>query len=68
MAERARVVPGLMIPVFVAIMGVIALLNSTTSPQWATYRTVDVVRLVGSGMCFGAALVMAILTLRGRLR
>ena len=37
--------------------GVMNLLAMISSPTWANIRAVDVVRLIGTGMCFGAAIV-----------
>ena len=55
-----RTAPGVLVPLFVAFMGFAALINAASSPSFATFRTVDVVRLIASGMCFGAALVLFI--------
>jgi hypothetical protein len=41
------------IPLLVGLLGFSRL---TQSPQFESYRTVDVVQLLGSGACFGAAL------------
>ena len=48
--------PKVFVPVFTAFMGFGALMNAMSSPSFAAIRTVDVVRLLASGMCFGAAL------------
>lgn len=37
--------------------GVMNLLAMLSSPAWASIRGVDIVRLIGTGMCFGAAIV-----------
>jgi hypothetical protein len=37
-------------------------------PRFATFRGADVVQLIGTGMCFGAALVSLIFLLRSRPR
>ncbi len=39
------------------IFGVMNLLAMLSSPAWANIRGVDAVRLIGTGMCFGAAIV-----------
>ena len=39
------------------LFGIMNLLAMLSSPAWANIRGVDVVRLIGTGMCFGAALV-----------
>jgi hypothetical protein len=48
--------PKIVVPVFIGLMGMAPLLNVTSSPGFAAFRSVDVVRLLASGMCFGAAL------------
>ena len=55
-----RTAPRVLVPLFVAFMGFAALINAASSPSFATLRTVDVVRLIASGICFGAALVLFI--------
>jgi hypothetical protein len=37
--------------------GVMNVLHMLGSPAWANIRGVDVVRLIGTGMCFGGAIV-----------
>jgi hypothetical protein len=37
--------------------GVMNLLAMLSSPAWTNIRGVDIVRLIGTGMCFGAAIV-----------
>jgi hypothetical protein len=39
------------------LFGVMNLLAMLSSPAWANIRGVDVVRLIGTGMCFGGAIV-----------
>jgi len=58
--------PFFLVP-FLALMGAAALFNFARSPAFETTRAVDVVRLTGAGMCFGAALVLAVMFLRGKL-
>ena len=48
------------IPLFIGLLG---FHRVTQSPQFESYRIVDVVQLVGSGACFGAALVSLIFML-----
>ncbi len=55
MTDRTNA-PKLFVPLFVAFMGLAAFLNAAGSPGFAAVRTVDIVRLMASGMCFGAAL------------
>lgn len=47
------------------IIGSIGLMNLMHQPRFETYRTVDVVQLLGSGMCYGVALVAIIMLIRG---
>ena len=56
MTDRRKSVPRMFVPLFIASMGLAALTNEATSPRFATFHTIDVVRLIASGMCFGAAL------------
>jgi hypothetical protein len=39
------------------LFGIMNLLHMLSSPTWANIRGVDAVRLIGTGMCFGAAIV-----------
>lgn len=39
------------------IFGIMNFLAMLSSPTWANIRGVDVVRLIGTGMCFGVAIV-----------
>jgi hypothetical protein len=47
--------PGIFIAVFLLCMGFAPLVNFASSPAFETIRTIDVVRLMASGGCFGAA-------------
>ena len=59
--------PKVFVPLFIAFMGFAALMKAASSPGFAAIRSVDVVRLVASGMCFGAALAaLAIFFVGGR--
>jgi hypothetical protein len=51
------------VPVLVGSTGLIHLANQ---PRFALIQTVDVVQLLGSGMCFGVALFAVIAMLRGK--
>ena len=51
------------IPLFVGLTG---FYRVTQSPSFEMYRAVDIVQLLGSGMCFGAAMVGVIFLLRGQ--
>ena len=46
--------------------GVMNLLAMLSSPAWASIRGVDAVRLIGTGMCFGAAIISFVAYARDR--
>ncbi len=46
--------------------GVLNLLAMISSSAWANMRGVDIVRLIGTGMCFGGAIVSLGAYFRGR--
>lgn len=52
------------IVLFMLMVGLAGFYRVTQSPSFELYRTVDVVKLLCSGACFGAALVGVILLLR----
>ena len=62
---RRTSAPKVFVPLFIAFMGLAAFTNVASSPRFATFRAVDVVRLMASGMCFGAA-IAALLIFFGR--
>jgi hypothetical protein len=45
------------IALVVTFFGVLNLLAMISSPAWANIRVVATVRLIGTGMCFGVAIV-----------
>lgn len=47
-------------------IGLIGFFNLTQRPRFAAIHTVDVVQLLASGACFGAAFAGAIAALRSR--
>jgi hypothetical protein len=51
------------IPLFFGMMGLFRVMQS---PTFFTYRAVDVVQLLGSGVCFGATMTGLIFMLRDR--
>jgi hypothetical protein len=65
MENRRKLAPKIFVPVFIAFMGVAALTNTAASPRFATIQSIDVVRLVASGMCFGAALAALLIFFGG---
>jgi len=48
-----------------ACFGVVSLLIMFTRPGFAAIRAVDVVHLIGTGMCFGGAIVALVAHRRG---
>jgi hypothetical protein len=66
MADRKRPLNAVLIlPVILVIVGFAGLNRVMQSPNFAMYRTVDVVQFLGSGVCFGVAMVLIIIMLRG---
>lgn len=63
MIKRKPLVMALLLPVLVGSSGLIHLMGQ---PRFDAIRTVDVVQLTGSGMCFGVALCALFALLRGR--
>ena len=54
-------------PMFVVLaFGILSGVNIIGSPRFANYRAVDIVYLLGTGMCFGAAIALFVRTLRDR--
>ena len=65
MNNRRKFAPTVFVPLFIASMGLAAFVNMAGSPRFATFRTIDVVRLIASGMCFGAALAALLIFFGG---
>ena len=65
MSDRRNVAPRVFIPLFIASMGLAAFTNVASSPRFAIFQTIDVVRLIASGMCFGAALAALLIFFGG---
>ena len=63
MRNRRQVVSGVL---FVVSVGLIGLYNVTSKPRFDMFHAVDVVQLIATGMCFGAALAMLVMFFRGR--
>ncbi len=56
----------LLAPAFALVaIGAVGLMNVVERPQFEMVRTVDVVQLIGTGMCFGAALFLLMAFARG---
>ena len=58
--------PFLRICFVLTAFGVISLLASLSRSAFANIRGVDIVQLVGTGMCFGGAIVSFVAYFRGR--
>jgi hypothetical protein len=55
--------PSFAVFIMLLVIGLINFSGVTQSPQFESYRTLDVIRLVLSGACFGVALVGLIFTI-----
>jgi hypothetical protein len=64
MTERKR--PPLVIWIVLLLAALTGFYGVTQRPRFATYHTVDVVQLLGSGACFGATIVGIIVSIRRR--
>ena len=65
MPNRKSLAVAILIPVLVGSVGLIHLMSQ---PRFASIRSVDVVQLTGSGLCFGVALMAFFVLLRSRRR
>ena len=55
--------------VFIPLMfAIFSGLNIIGNPRFQNYRTVDIVHVLGTGMCLGAAIVLFVLVSRGYTR
>ena len=63
MADRKR--PPIVIWILPLLIGFVGFYRVMQSPSFEMYRAVDIVQLLGSGVCFGAAMVGLIFMLRG---
>lgn len=63
MNDRTR---SLRIVFVLGAFGVVSLLSMLSRPGLANIRAVDVVHLIGTGMCFGGAIVALVFYLRSR--
>ena len=61
MFQRRSLLPAVIVPLIIGLAGMAHLMSQ---PRFAAIRSVDVVQLTGSGMCFGVALVALIALLR----
>jgi hypothetical protein len=62
MMKRKSLTAAVLVPVLV---GSIGLIHLTYQPRFDTFRAVDVIQLLASGMCFGVALSAVFALLRG---
>jgi hypothetical protein len=52
--------------VFIPLMfAILSGLNIIGNPRFASYRAVDLVHVLGTGMCLGAAIVLFLVAVRG---
>ena len=51
-------------PVILVISGSLALMNVARNPRFEAFHAVDVVGLIGAGLCFGVALALLLRGLR----
>ncbi len=63
MVDRKR--PPLAVWIVPLMFSLAGFYRVTQSPSFEVYRAVDIVQLLGSGVCFGVAMVGVILLLRG---
>jgi len=63
MVDRKR--PPIVVWMIPLLLGLAGFYRVTQSPHFDLYRAVDVVQLMGSGVCFGATMVGVIFMLRG---
>jgi hypothetical protein len=62
MPSRKNLTAAIVVPLIIGIIGFVNLMHQE---RFASYRTVDVLQLTGSGMCFGVALVAFVALMRG---
>jgi len=63
MVDRKR--PPIVVWMIPLLIGLAGFYRVTQSPHFELYRAVDIVQLMGSGVCFGATMVGVIFMLRG---
>ncbi len=57
--------PPIVVWIIPLLIGCAGFYRVAQSPSFEMYRAVDIVQLLGSGVCFGAAMVGIIFMLRG---
>ena len=50
----------------VLMFGILSGMNILSSPRFDSYPAVDLVHVLGTGMCFGAAIAFCVSALRSR--
>lgn len=60
-----RKLPPIVVFIIPLMVGLVGFYRVTQTPSFELYRTVDIVQLLGSGACFGAAMAGVISRLRG---
>ena len=63
MFDRKR--PPIVVWIITLLVGFAGYYRFTQSPSFGLYRAVDIVQLLGSGVCFGVTMVGVALMLRG---
>ncbi len=61
MTSRSKLAPRVLVPLFIGLVG---FSNVARQPRFDTFRAVDVLQLIGTGMCFGAALIAVVIFFR----
>jgi hypothetical protein len=61
MFERKSLISAVLVPLIIGLAGLFRLMSQ---PRFAAYRTVDVVQMTGSGVCFGVAMMALVLYFR----
>jgi uncharacterized membrane protein len=61
MFERKSLISAVLAPLIIGLAGLFRLMSQ---PRFAAYRTVDVVQMTGSGVCFGVAMMALVLYFR----
>ena len=63
MQKSKPLVASVLVPVLVGSVG---LMHLASQPRFASIQTVDVVQLLGTGLCYGVAMAAVIAMLRGK--
>lgn len=51
--------------IIIIMVGLVGLYTASHRPEFQAMRSVDIVQLLGSGMCFGVGLVLLMFTFKG---